>query len=147
MSTARDAAKFDTATFDHSRYDALTSEWEDMFREFGAFQSLTVKRASWMVSRDSTTGHRIPTYSDITIDGLLVERGGVAPSFAGGYIVRNDAELWFLGSLQLKDHVIHPVKNTWRYEVIGPVDDVTDPEHAGGVAYRFTPLHRLPFRR
>jgi len=146
---ARDPARYDKAAYDNSRYDVLTSQYERALLAVKAFQTLTLKKISWMVERDDTTGHRDePSFTDVEITGLFVVRGGVAPSFAGGYIVRNDAELWTLDNVRHvhKDRVVHPINNR-LYEAVELIEEPLDPKNAEGFAFRHLRLHELPFRR
>jgi hypothetical protein len=127
----------------YSRAGVYTSHWEVMFTHDG--QELTRYVANFNVTRDSTTGHRNPSYSDTeTIVGILVERGQTMPRFAGGVACLLDGVLFTVDEVNPLDKIY--LASVDKYYRVDGVEEKPNPESlGGGFAYRICQLSLMRF--
>jgi len=134
----------DVAEADYARADVYTTHWEVTLAHDG--KSLTRYIANFNVTRDSTTGHRNPTYTDTeTIVGVLIERGQSMPSYAAGVSCLLDAVLFTVDPVNPLDKIYDADINRY-YRVMGKPEEKPNPESmGGGFAFRVCQLTVMRF--
>jgi hypothetical protein len=94
-------------------------QWDKYIERIG--RSLTLRDVAH-VTYDTNTGRRYPEYTESTITGVLVERGGSTPSaFTGVYVLR-DAVLVTLYGVKERDELQDPVSSKY-YIVRSPINN------------------------
>ena len=100
-------------------------------------RTFTRRIANFDVERDSVTGHRVPVFTEESIDGTLVEQFGDMPAFAVGVVMTQSAVLFTRDTVAKLDQIQDGTK---LYEV-RQIEDKYD--SAGVLVYRVCHLHRL----
>jgi len=89
-----DLAFFGTARFGYSRFDVYVPNWDRMLQRLkavGGISADVTRRALELGTRNSTTGWRAKTYTESTIEGVLIPRSSGQIASAAGTYVRTDA--------------------------------------------------------
>ena len=118
--------------------------WEQFFRTIAL--AVTWRVANINVARDTTTGHRIPTYG-ITHDikGVLEARGGSLVALPSGFVQRGDAVIHVFDNVRPLDQIYLP--HNQRFYEVSYVDDRYNylaQEDVTNFCYRSCDLHYLP---
>jgi len=100
-------------------------------------QRTFVRRYPESYTRDPTSGHRLPVWTQCNIDGVLSERAGNVPSFSVGVVMTQDAVFYTRDTLDTHDQIIDDDK-TFEVLEIGEKRD-----EAEVLVYRACHLHIL----
>ncbi|MCJ7662132.1 MAG: hypothetical protein MUO67_23555, partial [Anaerolineales bacterium] len=94
---------------------------------------------------DSDTGSIYPGYSESTIFGILVEKGGTMPSFAWGVQVKQDALLFTLDNVGRQETTEtdfrDQIKDGSQFWEVDSVEKHLDPR-SGALAFYIVHLNR-----
>jgi hypothetical protein len=107
------------------------------YSPFPGHRTFTRRIADFDVERDPTTGHRVPTFSEESIDGTLVEQFGDMPAFAAGVVMTQSAILFTQDTVAKLDQI----QDGTKFYEVRQIEEKYD--SASVLVYRACHLHRL----
>jgi hypothetical protein len=100
-------------------------------------RTFTRRIANFTVTRDSVTGHRVPTFTETSITGTLVEQFGDMPAFAVGVVMTQNAVLFTRDTVNKLDQI----EDGSKIFEVKEIEEKKDKD--GDLAYRACHLRRL----
>lgn len=137
---SREPAYLGTLMLGYSRLGVTNPKWDMTVERAG--RAFTLRKVAH-VTYDDNTGRRYPEYTESSITGVLVERGGSMPAFATGVYVQRDAVFITLYGVKERDEIDDDTNDNY-YIVRSPVNEHYD--DTGSFAYRDCQLALKRFR-
>lgn len=139
-----DVARFDKCHFDYTWFDVFRNDWNALVKAFEQIGVCGVtKRKLSLGVRDSTTGWKAKTWTESTIQALIIPKGSTHMNLPAGSYVRSDLLLFTRQGLDEGDEVLLGVK---YYEVKAVREHWQGaPNMGGNFCYREADLTYLPF--
>jgi hypothetical protein len=124
------------------RWSVYTPHYEQLFSKF--FYDLT-RRKKVLLDRDTSTGHYNYEWTEDTVTGIIIPRGGTVLGFPVGVVMRMDGALVTLDGFKTGWQVYDPfLEQYWEIQAVQEfrAPRMIDPNT--GFAYRICDLHLLP---
>lgn len=114
-------AKWDSCTWDNFRWDVYTPYFDSLKATFEKVDNSSInvtRRALSLGARDTVTRWREKSFTESTVDMVIVDRNSTHMPLPVGTFVRLDALGFTCDGFILGDEVYHP-RSTKYYEVLG----------------------------
>lgn len=133
-------SKYGHIVYGNWRYGVLNNNWAEISEVApkGYGVEVTRRKLNLSVNRDSTTGWKTKSYTESTIVGVWVPRGGTPSTHIPGLYVQYSAAFVTVDPVKTRDQI----KYGGEFYVVKTMEQIYD--DTGSFAYRICQLHKLP---
>lgn len=117
-----DAAKWDTMRWGHFRWGVYRNDWDRLLKVLSGVASHDITlRKLVLADRDSTTGWRIKSYTESTIEGAVIPRASSSEALKAGTFVRSDALLLTAAGVAKGSEIKDEFDNYYEVKAVRPI--------------------------